>query len=125
MFNLHPSQPDVNTHRGTLYTKTVNLMCSTCTPVNLMSTHTGAHYTNTVNLMCCSTCTPVNLMSTHTGVHYTTHSRPDDCVVLFNLRLRLTGVTYSSRSVGAPLCSSASTARASLSVCAEERYAAV
>eukprot|EP00976_Prorocentrum_cordatum_P000105 2408-Prorocentrum_minimum.AAC.2 len=33
VFNLHPGQPDVNTHthRGTLYTNTVNLTCcSTC-----------------------------------------------------------------------------------------------
>ena len=52
LFNLHPGQPDVHTHR---YSLTVHKhsqpdVCSTRTPVNLMSLHNGVHYTNTVSL---------------------------------------------------------------------------
>ena len=43
---------EVETEHFQPSTRGVNLMCSTCTLVNLMSTHTGVHYTSTVNLMC-------------------------------------------------------------------------
>ena len=41
VFNLH--RPPPNTHRGTLYTNTVNLMCSTCTSSALTQQHTPGY----------------------------------------------------------------------------------